>query len=53
MTERAWTMVVSLVGLLLLAALVLTVVSAVGRAPLWPAVLLLIVAELVAVGVSR
>ena len=46
-------MVVGTVGVLLLLALVITLVHAIGRAPLWPAVLLLTVAELIAVGVSR
>lgn len=53
MTERRWQMVVGVVGLLLLSALVITLVHAIGKAPLWPAVLVLIVAELLAVGVSR
>lgn len=43
-------MVLSLVGLLLLAAFVVTIAAAVNRAPLWPAVLLVIVAEIVAAG---
>lgn len=36
-------MVISLVALLLITAFVVTIVHAVGKAPLWPAVLLLIV----------
>jgi hypothetical protein len=42
-------MVVSLVGLLLVASLVITLVHAVGKAPLWPAVLLIIVVGLLGV----
>jgi len=40
----------TVVPLLLLAAFVVTIVSAIGRAPLWPAVLLIIVALLVQTG---
>lgn len=40
----------SLTGLLLLAAFVVTVAAGIGRAPLWVAVLLLVVANLLALG---
>jgi len=43
-------MVIGLVGLLLLAALVITLVHAVNRAPLWPAVLCVILAFIVQLG---
>jgi hypothetical protein len=46
-------MTLSLLALLLLAAFVITLVHSVGKAPLWPAVLLLTLAELIALGVSR
>ena len=43
-------MVIPLVALLLLLAFAVCIAAAVGRAPLWVAVLLLIVAEIVALG---
>jgi hypothetical protein len=46
-------MVINVVGLLLVAALVVTLVHAVGKAPLWPAVLVLVIAELLHIGVPR
>lgn len=46
-------MVISVVGLLLVASLVITLVHAVGKAPLWPAVLVLVLAELLHIGVPR
>lgn len=41
---------VPVVSLLLLAAFVVTLASAIGKSPLWPAVLLIIVALLVQTG---
>jgi len=52
-TERWFAMVISVLGLLLVSALVLTLVHAAGKAPLWPAVLVVVVAELLHVGVPR
>ena len=46
-------MVISVIGLLLVAALVMTLVHAVGKAPLWPAVLVVVIAELLHIGVPR
>jgi hypothetical protein len=40
----------SLTLLLLLLAFAVTIAAAVGRAPLWPAVLLIVIAELIATG---
>ena len=51
--ERRFAMVISVLGLLLVSALVLTLVHAAGKAPLWPAVLVVVVAELLHVGVPR
>jgi hypothetical protein len=39
--------------LLLVAALVIAIVSGIGRAPLWPAVLLLCVAQLLIAGLGH
>lgn len=44
------TAVLSLTGLLLLGAFVVTVLAGINRAPLWVAVLLLVVANLLALG---
>jgi len=41
---------ISIAMLLLLAAFVVTIMAAMGKSPLWPAVLLVIVAMLVQVG---
>ena len=41
---------ISITMLLLIAAFVVTIMSAMGKSPLWPAVLLLVVAMLVQVG---
>jgi hypothetical protein len=46
-------MTLGLVGVLLLAALVWTLVHASGRVVLWPAVLLLVIAEFLHVGIPR
>ena len=48
-------MFLSITGLLLLAAFVVTVLAGINKAPLWVAVLLLVVANLVslAIGVAR
>ena len=42
---------ISVLALLLVAAFIVTIVSAIGKAPLWPAVLLVIVALLLQVGI--
>jgi len=42
---------ISVLSLLLVAAFIITIVSAMGKAPLWPAVLLVIVALLLQVGI--
>jgi len=41
---------IPITGLLLLAAFVVTIMAAMGKSPLWPAVLLVIVAALLPLG---
>lgn len=45
--------VLSVTGLLLLAAFVISILAGIGKAPLWVSVLLLAVANLLALGFGR